>query len=826
MTGYVAWFRDIRLDDLPRVGGKNASLGELYGELAAAGVRVPNGFAVTGEAYAALLDESGLRSRVTALLKDVSGEDVTVLAKVGAALRQLILEAPWPAGLERQIRAAYAILEREGAQDPSVAVRSSATAEDLPEASFAGQQETYLGVRGADALVAACRRCFASLFTDRAIVYRIQHGFDHLAVRLSIGVQHMVRADLGAAGVMFTLDPESGSRDVVVINSAYGLGEAVVQGQLDPDEFWIFKPTLRSGHQPILKRAIGRKDWKLGLGADGTPTRVDVPAEARTRPSLTDPEVVELARLGMAIESHYSAKAGRPTPMDVEWARDGANGRLYILQARPETVHGAERRPTMQVFSLGPTVGFERLVSGKAIGQRVGVGRARHLRDPRDLAQLAAGDVLVAPMTDPDWEPIMKRAAAIVTDRGGRTCHAAIVSRELGVPCVVGTGRGSELIPEGETVTVSCAEGELASVYRGAVPFERRTVDLTSVSPRATKVMLNVGNPSEAFRLGVLPTDGVGLARIEFIIASVVRVHPLALLHPERVSEPAARAAIETLTRGYTDLAEYFVDRLAEGVAVIAAAFYPRDVIVRLSDFKSNEYAGLIGGKAFEPVEANPMLGFRGAYRYAHPHYREGFALECRAMRRVRHDMGLTNVKLMVPFCRTPEEGERVVALMAEHGLRQGDRGLEIYVMCEIPSNVLQAREFARVFDGFSIGSNDLTQLVLGVDRDSELVAPIFDERNPAVLSMVGSVIEAARAAGRKIGICGQAPSDYPEFTRFLVERGITSISLNPDALIRGLEAIAEAERGTAAPGGGLPPPSMAPPPAPGLTAPARSQQS
>jgi pyruvate,water dikinase len=826
MTGYVARFQDIRLEDLPRVGGKNASLGELYGELAAAGVRVPNGFAVTGEAYAALLDESGLRSRVTALLKGVSGEDVTILAKAGAALRQLILEAPWPAGLERQIRDAYAVLEREGGPDPSVAVRSSATAEDLPEASFAGQQETYLGVRGADALVAACRRCFASLFTDRAIVYRIQHGFDHLAVRLSIGVQHMVRADLGAAGVMFTLDPESGSRDVVVINSAYGLGEAVVQGQLDPDEFWIFKPTLRSGHQPILKRAIGRKDWKLGLGADGTPTRVDVPAEARTRPSLTDPEVVELARLGMAIESHYSAKAGRPTPMDVEWARDGANGRLYILQARPETVHGAERRPTMQVFSLGPTMGFERLVSGKAIGQRVGVGRARHLRDPRDLAQLAAGDVLVAPMTDPDWEPIMKRAAAIVTDRGGRTCHAAIVSRELGVPCVVGTGRGSELIPEGETVTVSCAEGELASVYRGAVPFERRTVDLTSVSPRATKVMLNVGNPSEAFRLGVLPTDGVGLARIEFIIASVVRVHPLALLHPERVSEPAARAAIETLTRGYADLAEYFVDRLAEGVAVIAAAFYPRDVIVRLSDFKSNEYAGLIGGKAFEPVEANPMLGFRGAYRYAHPHYREGFALECRAMRRVRHDMGLTNVKLMVPFCRTPEEGERVVALMAEHGLRQGDRGLEIYVMCEIPSNVLQAREFARVFDGFSIGSNDLTQLVLGVDRDSELVAPIFDERNPAVLSMVGSVIEAARAAGRKIGICGQAPSDYPEFTRFLVERGITSISLNPDALLRGLEAIAEAERGTAAPGGGLPPPSMAPPPATGLTAPAGSQQS
>jgi pyruvate,water dikinase len=497
--------------------------------------------------------------------------------------------------------------------------------------------------------------------------------------------------------------------------------------------------------------------------------------------------------------------------MDIEWARDGADGRLYILQARPETVHGADRRPLIQVFTLGPNSGFERLVSGKAIGQRIGVGRARRLRDPRDLARLVPGEVLVAPMTDPDWEPVMKQAAAIVTDRGGRTCHAAIVSRELGVPCVVGTERGTELIPEGETVTVSCAEGELAAVYRGAVPFEQRTVDLTSLPSRTTKVMLNVGNPSEAFRLGVLPTDGVGLARIEFIIASVVRVHPLALLHPERVADPAARATIQELTHGYVDPTEYFVDRLAEGVGVIAAAFYPREVIVRLSDFKSNEYAGLLGGRAFEPLEANPMLGFRGAYRYAHPHYREGFALECRAMRRVRDEMGLTNVKLMIPFCRTPEEGERVVALLGEHGLRRGERGLEVYVMCEIPSNVLQAREFARIFDGFSIGSNDLTQLVLGVDRDSELVAPIFDERNPAVLTMVASVIEAARAGGRKIGICGQAPSDYPEFTRFLVERGITSISLNPDALIRGLDAIAAAERGAALSGPALATPPAAP---------------
>jgi pyruvate,water dikinase len=806
MSRYIAWFEDVRLVDLPRVGGKNASLGELYGELTAAGVRVPNGFAVTGEAYAALLDQSGLRARVAALVKELSGDDLTALAKAGTELRQIILDAPWPDGLEQEVREAYATLAGEGGPDPSVAVRSSATAEDLPEASFAGQQETFLGVRGADALVTACRRCFASLFTDRAIVYRSQHGFDHLAVRLSIGVQHMVRADLGAAGVMFTLDPESGSRDVVVINGAYGLGEAVVQGQLDPDEFWVFKPTLRAGHHAILKRALRLKGWKLALGVDGTPTRVDVPAEARSGPSLTDAEVLELARLGIAIEAHYSAKNGHPTPMDIEWARDGADGRLYILQARPETIHRAEVRPRIQVFTLGPTAGFERLVSGKAIGQRIGVGRARRLRGPQDLARLAPGEVLVVPMTDPDWEPVMKRAAAIVTDRGGRTCHAAIVSRELGVPCVVGTERGTELVPEGETVTVSCAEGELASVYRGAVPFEQRTVDLANLPHRRTKVMLNVGNPGEAFRLGVLPTDGVGLARIEFIIASAVRVHPLALLHPERVSDREAREAIQALTHGYADPVEYFVDRLAEGVAIIAAAFYPRDVIVRLSDFKSNEYAGLVGGKVFEPDEANPMLGFRGAYRYAHPHYREGFALECRAMRRVRDEMGLTNVKLMVPFCRTPGEGERVVALMAEHGLRRGERGLEVYVMCEIPSNVIQAAEFARIFDGFSIGSNDLTQLILGVDRDSALVAPIFDERNPAVLKMVSSVIDAALAAGRKIGICGQAPSDYPEFTRFLVERGISSVSLNPDALIRGLEAIAAAERTATRHAGGTSP--------------------
>ena len=791
---YIRWFREIRLADVPLVGGKNASLGELYSELTGAGVRVPNGFAITAEAYTALLDGNGLHDAMARILKGVTGEDLQALAEAGRALRRLIVEAPPPPGLEDDVIAAYRTLCREYGAGLAVAVRSSATAEDLPEASFAGQHETYLGVRGDQALLAACRRCFASLFTDRAIAYRIHQGFDHMAVRLSVGVQKMVRADRGAAGVMFTLDPESGFRDVVLINSAYGLGEAVVSGQITPDEFWIFKPTLRAGYQAILRRTLGRKDWKLVAGGGGS-RRVEVPPEERARLSLTDDEALELARYGVAIEVHYSAKYGRPTPMDIEWAKDGEDGRLYILQARPETVHRAERPSVLEVFTIQETTPRERLAAGQAIGQKIGVGRVRRLLDPRFLDRFQPGEVLVTPMTDPDWEPIMKRAAAIVTDRGGRTCHAAIVSRELGVPCVVGTERGSQAIPEGETVTVSCCEGERGFVYRGVVPFDRRQVDLAALPKPSTAIMLNVGNPGEALRAAALPNDGVGLARIEFIIASAVKVHPLALLHPEGVKDPEARAAIAALTRGYADRALYFVDRLAEGVAMIAAAFYPKDVIVRLSDFKSNEYAGLIGGRDFEPEEENPMLGFRGAFRYCHPRYREGFALECRAMRRVRDAMGLTNVKLMIPFCRTPEEGQRVLELLAAHGLVRGERGLEVYVMCEVPSNVILAREFAEIFDGFSIGSNDLTQLVLGLDRDSELVAPLFDERNPAVLAMVGAVIDAARRAGRKIGICGQAPSDYPEFTRFLVRRGITSISFNPDALVQGIQTVLDAER-------------------------------
>jgi pyruvate,water dikinase len=714
---------------------------------------------------------------------------VVALAAAGAAIRAQILATPLPPALVAEISRAYDDLGQAGGRPPAVAVRSSATAEDLPEASFAGQQETYLGVRGTPALLAACRRCFASLFTDRAIAYRIHHGFDHLAVRLAIGVQRMVLADQGAAGVLFTLDPESGFRNVVLINAAWGLGEAVVQGQLDPDELWLFKPALRAGHRAVLRRTVARKDWKLVVGADGTLARVPVPEADRARASLSDAEAAELGRYGLAIEAHY----GRP--MDIEWAKDGEDGRLYILQARPETVHRAAQSSVVDVFTLHRTPEHERLVTGKAIGQRVGAGPSRRLDRPDQLGQFQPGEVLVAAQTDPDWEPILKRAAAVVTDRGGRTCHAAIVSRELGVPCVVGTGEATRVIADGTTVTVSCAEGETGAVYRGAVPFERRPVDLGALPRTATAVLLNVGNPAEAFRLAALPGDGVGLARLEFIIAGSVRVHPLALIHPERLGDAATVAAIAALTRGYDPPGEYFVERLAEGVAVIAAAFHPRDVIVRLSDFKSNEYANLLGGRDFEPAEENPMLGFRGASRYCHPRFREAFALECRALRRVREELGLTNVKLMVPFCRTPDEGRQVLAEMARHGLRRGERGLEVYVMCEIPSNVLLAAEFAQVFDGFSIGSNDLTQLVLGVDRDSELVAPLFDERNPAVLAMVAQVIAAARQAGVKIGICGQAPSDYPEFTRFLVAQGISSISVNPDSLARAIETVAEAER-------------------------------
>jgi pyruvate,water dikinase len=676
-----------------------------------------------------------------------------------------------------------------------VAVRSSATAEDLPEASFAGQQETFLNIHGEAMLLDAVKRCYASLFTDRAIVYRAHHGFDHRQVALSVGVQKMVRSDLACAGVMFSIDTETGFGNAVLINGAYGLGESVVQGTVNPDECYVFKPTLAKGFRPILQKKLGTKEFKLVYEEGGTRQTRSVPVsqDDRERFVLADDEILTLARWAVQVETHYSRLRGAPSPMDIEWAKDGRSGELFLVQARPETVHA--RRDLMVLERVQLETRGDVLAVGRSVGEKIGQGRARIIHSVADLEQLQQGEVLVTEMTDPDWEPVMKRAAAVVTDRGGRTCHAAIVSRELGIPAVVGTGSATSAIPAGEEVTVSCAEGEEGFVYRGRLPMRVERTNLADLPQLHTRMMMNVGNPAEAFSLSFLPNDGVGLARIEFIIGTHIRVHPMALLHPERVEDRKARREIEQVTRGYTDKGQYFVDRLAEGVAMIAAAFWPKDVIVRLSDFKTNEYAGLLGGAAFEPKEENPMIGFRGASRYYDDRYREGFALECRAMQRVRDEMGLDNVKLMVPFCRTVDEGRRVIAELAVNGLVQGERGLEIYVMCEIPSNVTLAKEFARVFDGFSIGSNDLTQLVLGVDRDSELVAHLFDERNEAVTRTIARVITDAHAAGRKIGICGQAPSDYPEFARFLVRAGIDSLSLNPDSQLKTILEIAELEK-------------------------------
>jgi pyruvate,water dikinase len=674
-------------------------------------------------------------------------------------------------------------------------VRSSATAEDLPTASFAGQQESFLNIRGERALLDACRQCFASLFTDRAISYRVDKGFDHFAVALSIGVQKMVRSDLGAAGVLFTIDTESGFADVVLINSAYGLGETVVKGRVDPDEFLVFKPTLKQGSRPILKRALGAKQEKLVYATrGGRSTRtIPVPAEDRGRLSLSDDDVLTLARWGCLIEDHYTAKSSRFSPMDVEWAKDGKTGELFILQARPETVHALARKSVVEVYRLngsGPV-----LLKGRSVGEKIGVGPVRVVKNVEELQDFQPGEVLVADMTDPDWEPTMKMAAAIVTNRGGRTCHAAIVSREIGVPCLVGTEKATSVLQAEQPVTVSCAQGEVGLVYGGALPFTRQTVDLGNLPRPRTRIMVNVGHPDQAFSLASLPNDGVGLARLEFIISGAIQVHPLALIHLHTLADGPAREKIGELTRHYAHKPDYFVDRLAEGVGQIAAAFYPKDVIVRLSDFKTNEYAGLLGGEEFEPREENPMIGFRGASRYYDPRYRDGFVLECRAMKKARDEMGLTNIKLMIPFCRTVEEGRKVLAVMAEAGLKQGDNGLEVYVMCEIPANVILAEEFAEIFDGFSIGSNDLTQLTLGLDRDSEIVAHLFDERNLAVTRSVENVIRRVRACGRKIGICGQAPSDYPEFARFLVRCGIDSISLNPDTVLKTTQDIVAMEQ-------------------------------
>jgi len=790
---HIRWFKDTSIDDIPEVGGKNASLGEMVRELASKGVQVPDGFAVTASAFRYFLTSARLDSRIREILAGLDTADMANLSQRGHDVRHAIVSASLPQDLQDRIADAYRALQAGAPQAPDVAVRSSATAEDLPDASFAGQQETYLNVRGLPALLETCKRCFASLFTDRAISYRVDKGFDHFQVALSIGVQRMVRSDLACSGVMFTIDTETGFRDAVVISAAYGLGENVVQGAVTPDEFLVFKPTLLSGHSPIIHRSIGSKEFKMVYDSGGKMVKnIPVPPAQRALPALSEPEVLKLARWGCIVEDHYSEKRGRPTPIDLEWAKDGITGDLFIVQARPETVQSRRDPDVIESYQLSQR--SKVLTSGRSVGEKIATGRVRVIHSAEFISQFQEGEVLVTDKTDPDWQPIMKKAAAIITNRGGRTCHAAIVSRELGVPAIVGTEHGTTDLADGTMVTVSCAEGDTGFVYEGELPFEITRTNLKELKRPRTKVMLNLANPEEALSLSFLPCDGVGLARMEFIINSYIKIHPLALVHYDTLEDAKARAQIDALTVGYTDKPLYFVDQLAQGIAMLAAAFYPKDVILRLSDFKTNEYADLIGGRPFEPHEENPMLGFRGASRYDHPLYREGFALECQAIHKVRHDMGLTNLKLMIPFCRTLEEGRRVQAEMAKHGLVRGEEGLEIYVMCEIPANVILAEEFADLFDGFSIGSNDLTQLILGVDRDSEIVAPIFDERNAAVKKMIAQVIATCRAKGRKIGICGQAPSDYPDFAQFLVEQGIDSISLTPDTVLKTTLAILETE--------------------------------
>jgi pyruvate,water dikinase len=766
-------FERLSMRDVETVGGKNASIGEMIGALARLGVKVPGGFATTAAAYRELLARNGLDERIRSLLQHLDVDDVLRLAEVGATIRGWILAAPLPAELEQAVREGY----RRLGTDASVAVRSSATAEDLPEASFAGQQETFLNVQGEDAVIDAMRQVFASLFNDRAIAYRVHQGFDHSLVALSAGIQQMVRSDLGASGVMFTLDTDSGFRDVVFITAAYGLGETVVQGAVNPDEFYLYKPAVRAGRHAVLRRNLGAKAIKMVYAEPGSAERVRtvaVPAADRNRFCLEESDLVELARQALAIEQHY----GRP--MDIEWGKDGATGELYILQARPETVQSRSGR-TIQRYTLARRSRV--LVEGRSIGQRIGAGPARVIADVSQMARVQQGDVLVADMTDPDWEPVMKRAAAIVTNRGGRTCHAAIIARELGIPAVVGCGEATNLIREGQQVTVSCAEGDTGYVYEGALDFERRQIELDALPPLPVKIMMNVGNPDRAFDFAGIPHRGVGLARLEFIINRMIGVHPRALLEFDRL-DAALREEIRTQMAGYADPVSFYVDKLAEGISQIAAAFAPEPVIVRLSDFKSNEYANLIGGRLYEPTEENPMLGFRGASRYVDPQFRACFELECRALLKVRGEMGLDNVQVMVPFVRTLGEAESVTALLAANGLRRGENGLKVIMMCELPSNAVLADRFLEFFDGMSIGSNDMTQLTLGVDRDSGIVARHFDERDPAVKAMLAMAIAACRKAGKYVGICGQGPSDHPDLARWLVEQGIDSLSLNPDTVI------------------------------------------
>ncbi len=783
---YIRFFETISAADVAQVGGKTASLGEMYRTLRTQGVLVPNGFAITAEAYREMLERAGAWPALRAALEGVRVDDVQDLAQRGTLARRIVYEAGLAETLAREILAAHAALRDEYGAELTVAVRSSATAEDLPTASFAGQQESFLNVRGEQPLLEACRRCFASLFTDRAIHYRVDNGFDHFKVALSIAVQKMVRSDLASSGVIFTLDTESGFRDVVLITASYGLGENIVQGAVEPDELTVFKPTFLQGRRAVLRRALGGKKIKMlnaELGAREATRNVATPQADRERFCISDEEALRLADYALRIERHYSERAGAALPMDIEWAKDGLDGRLYVVQARPET--SAARKPASVLEEYRIESPAPPLATGRAVGSGIAAGLARVIAGSAQMGEFQPGEVLVTDNTTPDWEPIMRRAAAIVTNRGGRTCHAAIVAREFGIPAVVGAQDATEKLSNGQPVTVSCAEGDTGKVYAGALAFEVRRTDVATLERPHTRIMLILANPELAFRMSFLPNDGVGLARMEFIITEYIKAHPLALLHPERVSGIAERRALAELTRGYAHGADFFIERLSEGISTIAAAFYPKPVIVRMSDFKSNEYAGLLGGQGFESQEANPMLGLRGASRYTHPAYAEGFALECAAMKRAREVLGLTNIKLMIPFCRRIEEARTVVTRMRELGLARGENGLEIYMMCEIPNNVLLIDEFSRHFDGFSIGSNDLTQLTLGVDRDSALVAFEFDERDPGVRKMVRLAVEGCKRNGRHSGICGQAPSDYPEIAAELVRLGIDSISLNPDAVLK-----------------------------------------
>lgn len=775
---YIARFETLSMRDVDKVGGKNASLGEMIANLAGKGVRVPGGFATTADAFRQFLAHQGLAGRIADRIAALDVDDTQALTAAGRDIRNWMLEAPLPQELEAAIRHEHRLMCAEAGEDLRFAVRSSATAEDLPDASFAGQQETFLNIRGADNLIDAVRRCYASLYNDRAISYRVHHGFTHDAVALSAGIQRMVRSDLGVAGVMFTLDTESGFPDVVFINAAYGLGETVVQGSVNPDEYYVHKPTLRAGKRPVVRKKLGDKAIRMVFASESVAERStvveDVPPALRHGFALDEDELLELARYALTIETHY----GRP--MDIEWGRDGIDGKLYILQARPETVksRAGNVQTRFRLLERG-----EVLAHGRAIGSKIGQGRARVIRSLAQMHEIDAGDVLIADMTDPDWEPVMKRAAAIVTNRGGRTCHAAIVARELGVPAVVGTGDATERVNEGDPVTVSCAEGEDGYVYQGLLPFEKNELVMRAMPDIPVKIMMNVGNPEQAFHFAMLPHEGVGLARLEFIINNAIGIHPNAALEYQRM--PAeVKAAIAARSRGYRDAVVFYVEKLAEGIATIAAAFWPKRVIVRMSDFKSNEYANLIGGSQYEPHEENPMLGFRGAGRYASPQFRRAFQLECRAIRRVRDDMGLSNVEIMLPFVRTVGDADAALAVLAENGLERGRDGLKVIMMCEIPANVLLADEFLQRFDGFSIGSNDLTQLTLGVDRDSSLVAASFDERNPAVMKLLAEAIAACKRNGKYVGICGQGPSDHPDLAQWLMDQGIDSLSLNPDTVV------------------------------------------